>query len=205
MEQLLDENRAELTGKVISEPEFSHKTYGESFYIITLGIIRKSGYEDCIQLMVSDRLLKCACLNQGDRITVTGQIRTYNQNIGEHNHLMIVVFVKKIEQADKDAYMENHVYLEGYVCKDTIRRTSPLGRELCDIMLAVNRLYNKSDYIPCIAWGRNAVYAGDLKVGDKLSVEGRLQSRKYRKYDECGNAVEKTAFEVSVMHMEEMY
>lgn len=204
MEQLLDENRAELSGRVVSGPEFSHKTYGESFYIITLGITRKSGYEDCVTLMVSDRLLCSVCVEMGDYIAVTGQIRTYNQKIDERNHLMIVVFVKTLEQISEDICMDNRIYLEGYVCKDTIRRTSPLGRELCDIMLAVNRMYNKSDYIPCIAWGRNAVYAGDMEVGDKLCIEGRLQSRQYRKYDECGNAVEKTAYEVSVVHMEQI-
>lgn len=204
MEQLLDENRAELSGRIVSGPEFSHKTYGESFYIITLAITRKSGYEDRVPLMVSERLLGGICLECGDCIEVTGQIRTYNQKIGERNHLVIVVFVKTLEHACVDECMENRVFLEGYICKEPVRRTSPLGRELCDIMLAVNRMYNKSDYIPCIAWGRNAVYAGDMEVGCKISIEGRLQSRQYRKYDECGCAVEKTAYEVSVIHMEQI-
>ena len=204
MEQLLNENRAELVGEIVSEPVFSHKTYGESFYVITLKITRQSGYEDCVKLMVSERLMCGVCIAPGDRVAVTGQIRTYNQKFDDRNHLIIVVFVKTLEQTPSDSCMENRIYLEGYVCKDTIRRTSPLGRELCDIMLAVNRMYNKSDYIPCIAWGRNAVYAGDMRVGDKLCIEGRLQSRQYRKYDECGNAVEKTAYEVSVIHMEQI-
>lgn len=204
MEQLLDENRVKLTGRIITGPEFSHKTYGENFYIIILGIERKSGYEDCIQLMVSDRLLKCAYVEAGEYVAVSGQIRTYNQKAGGHNHLMIVVFAKQIECVPEGVCMENSIYLEGYICRDTIRRMSPRGRELCDIMLAVNRMYNKSDYVPCISWGRNAAYGGELQVGDKIAIEGRLQSRQYRKYDEYGNAVEKTAYEVSIIHMEEI-
>ena len=203
MEQMLDENRAVLTGEIISGPEFSHKTYGESFFIVVLGVVRKSGYEDRIPLMISERLLWNMKLQAGEMLTVNGQIRTYNQQEDGHNHLMIVVFAKELHRAEPDAVMENSIILEGYTCKKTIRRTSPLGRELCDIMLAVNRMYNKSDYIPCIAWGRNAVYGGELEVGAKLLVEGRLQSRQYRKYDETGNTVEKTAYEVSVVHMEE--
>jgi len=203
MEQMLDENRAVLTGKILSEPEFSHKTYGESFFVIMLGVTRKSGYEDHVPLMISERLLHDIKLNTGDMVTVNGQVRTYNRQEDGHNHLMIVVFVKQLYWADEDEDMENSILLEGYICKETLRRTSPLGRELCDIMLAVNRMYNKSDYVPCIAWGRNAVYAGILDIGTKLVIEGRFQSRKYRKYDETGNAVEKTAYEISVIHMEE--
>ncbi len=203
MEQILDGNRALLTGTVISGPEFSHKTYGESFFIITLGITRKSGYEDQVQVMVSEKLLWCTEVTEGDVISVAGQIRTYNQQFDGRNHLMIVVFVKTMETVPYETPAENSVVLEGFICKETIRRTSPLGRELCDIMLAVNRMYNKSDYIPCIAWGRNAIYGGELRVGDKIYIEGRLQSRQYRKYDESGTPVEKTAYEVSVIHMED--
>lgn len=201
MEQILDENCAVLTGTVLTGPEFSHKTYGESFYIITLGVTRKSGYEDCVPLMISEKLM-CGCgIDAGDMVTVSGQIRTYNRQYDGRNHLMIVVFVKSWEYVPDDAPAENSVVLEGFVCKETVRRTSPLGRELCDIMLAVNRMYNKSDYIPCIAWGRNAVYAGELNVGDKIYIEGRLQSRNYRKYNEDGIPEEKTAYEVSVVNL----
>ena len=201
MEQILDENRAVLTGTVLTEPEFSHKTYGESFYIFTLGITRKSGYEDCVPLMISEKLMCGRQFAAGAMIAVEGQIRTYNRQYDGRNHLMIVVFVKSWDAAPDNVPMENYVILDGFVCKETIRRTSPLGREICDIMLAVNRMYNKSDYIPCIAWGRNAVYAGELEVGDKIHIEGRIQSRKYRKYDENGMAQEKTAYEVSVVHV----
>lgn len=203
MEQMLEENRAVLTGRIASELEFSHKTYGESFYMVTLEIVRKSGFEDMIPLMISERLIWNMDLQPGSMISATGQIRTYNQQVGGRNRLIIVVFVKDLEWADEDAAMINSVVLEGFVCKKTVRRTSPLGRELCDIMLAVNRMYNKSDYIPCIAWGRNAIYGGELDVGVKLLIEGRIQSREYKKYDEEGNAHMRTAYEVSVMRMEE--
>lgn len=203
MEQMLDENRAVLTGRVVSELEFSHKTYGESFYMLTLGIKRKSGYEDMIPLMISERLIWNMDLQPGSLISASGQIRTYNQQVDGRNKLVIVVFVKEIQWADEDEEMTNIILLEGFVCKKTIRRTSPLGRELCDIMLAVNRMYNKSDYIPCIAWGRNAVYGGELEVGAKLFIEGRIQSRQYKKYDEEGQLHTRTAYEVSVMRLEE--
>lgn len=202
MEQMLEENRARLTGTILTELEFSHKTYGESFYLLTLGIVRKSGYEDRIPLMISERIIWNMDLQPGSMISVTGQIRTYNQQNDGKNHLIIVVFVKELDWAEEEAAMVNSVILEGYICKPPVRRTSPLGREICDIMLAVNRMYNKSDYIPCIAWGRNAVYAGELGVGEKISVEGRLQSRQYKKYDEEGQLLEKTAYEVSIMRME---
>lgn len=203
MEQMLDENRAALTGRVVSELEFSHKTYGESFYMLTLGITRKSGYEDLIPLMISERLIWNMDLQPGSVISASGQIRTYNQQVDGRNKLVIVVFVKEIEWAEEDAEMINTIMLEGFVCKKPVRRTSPLGRELCDIMLAVNRMYNKSDYIPCIAWGRNAVYGGELEVGAKLFIEGRIQSRQYKKYDEAGELHTRTAYEVSVMRLEE--
>ena len=202
MEQMLEENRARLTGTILTELEFSHKTYGENFYLLTLGIVRKSGYEDRIPLMISERIIWNMDLQPGAVISVTGQIRTYNQQTDGKNHLIIVVFVKELDWAEEDAAMVNSIILEGYICKPPVRRTSPLGREICDIMLAVNRMYNKSDYIPCIAWGRNAVYAGELGVGEKISMEGRLQSRQYKKYDEEGQLLEKTAYEVSIMRME---
>ena len=204
MEQMLEENRAVLTGIVASELEFSHKTYGESFFVATLKVIRKSGYEDEIPLMISERIIWNMDIQPGSMISVSGQIRTYNQVNDGRNKLIIVVFVKEISWADEEAHMTNLVELEGYVCKPTVRRTSPLGRELCDIMLAVNRMYNKSDYIPCIAWGRNAVFGEDLEVGSKLLIEGRIQSRQYKKYDEDGNPHIKTAYEVSVMRLEEI-
>jgi single-stranded DNA-binding protein len=202
MEQMLDENRVVLTGRVVSELEFSHKTYGECFYSFKLGVERRSGYEDVVPVMVSERLIWNMDIQPGCGISAAGQIRTYNQQEDGRNRLIIVVFARELGWADDGPHV-NKVMLEGFVCKKPVRRTSPLGRELCDIMLAVNRLYNKSDYIPCIAWGRNAVYGGGMDVGTKLYIEGRLQSREYKKYDEDGNPDIRTAYEVSVVRLEE--
>lgn len=203
MEKILEGNHVQLVGKVLSELEVSHKTYGEVFYIVLIGILRKSGYEDTIRLMVSERLIWNMELDPGCMLEVSGQIRTYNQECEGRNKLNIVVFAREIRALEESAPHENHVFLEGFVCKEPVRRTSPLGREICDIMLAVNRMYNKSDYIPCIAWGRNAAYGGELTVGSKLKIEGRIQSREYRKRDEQGNAMVKTAYEVSIVKIED--
>lgn len=199
MEKILEGNHVGLTGTVLSELEFSHKTYGEAFYILILGVLRKSGYEDHIRLMISERLIGHRQILPGHPLRVSGQIRTYNQECEGKNKLNIVVFVRELEILEEEAPHENHVKLEGFICKIPVRRTSPLGREICDIMLAVNRMYHKSDYIPCIAWGRNAVYTSELQVGCRIELEGRIQSREYKKRDEAGNITEKTAYEVSVI------
>lgn len=203
MEKILEGNTARLVGKVLSELEFSHKTYGESFYILLLGILRKSGYEDRVRLMVSERLMGGLNLEPGCFLEVSGQIRTYNEERDGKNRLNVVVFARELRNLEGEAAYENHVFLEGFVCKQPVRRTSPLGREICDIMLAVNRMYNKSDYIPCIAWGRNAAFGGEQEVGSKLRLEGRIQSREYKKRDEEGNVSVKTAYEVSVIKIEQ--
>ena len=203
MEKILEGNSAQLVGKVLSELEFSHKTYGEAFYVALLGVVRKSGYEDDIRLMVSERLIGSMSLTPGQTVKVSGQVRTYNQECEGKNRLTVVVFVREVEVLEAETPHENRIYLEGFVCKKPVRRTSPLGREICDLMLAVNRMYNKSDYIPCIAWGRNAAYGGELDVGCKLAIEGRIQSREYKKRDEEGNVSVKVAYEVSIIKMEE--
>lgn len=198
MEMNLEGNSAQLVGRVLSDLEFSHKTYGEAFYILLLGVLRKSGYEDHIRLMVSERLMGSMDLKPGQIVKVSGQVRTYNQECEGRNRLNVVVFAREMENMEDEAPHENKICLEGFICKKPIRRTSPLGREICDIMLAVNRMYNKSDYIPCISWGRNAAYSGELDVGARLSIEGRIQSREYKKRDALGNVTVKVAYEVSV-------
>lgn len=203
MEKILEGNHVQLAGKVLSAPEVSHKTYGEVFYIVILGILRKSGYEDAIRLMVSERLIWNMELETGCAVEVSGQIRTYNQECDGKNKLNIVVFARDVRVLEEDAPHENRVLLEGFVCKEPVRRTSPLGREICDIMLAVNRMYNKSDYIPCIAWGRNAAYGGELTVGSKLRIEGRIQSREYKKRDDEGGVTVRIAYEVSIVKIED--
>lgn len=199
----MESNVAELCGVVLSELRFSHKTYGEIFYTFVLGIERRSGYIDEINIMVSERLIFDNPPREGDFIEIKGQIRTYNEIVDEKNKLNVVVFAKEIYQSENFGYNENYIYLEGFLCKEPLKRTSPLGREICDMMLAVNRMYNKSDYIPCIAWGRNAGYAEKLGVGTKLALEGRIQSREYKKKLDDGTAEMRKAFEVSVVKLEE--
>ena len=199
----MESNVAELCGVVLSELRFSHKTYGEIFYAFVLGIERRSGYIDEINIMVSERLIFDNPPREGDFVEIKGQIRTYNEIVDEKNKLNVVVFAKEIYQSENFGYNENYIYLEGFLCKEPLKRTSPLGREICDMMLAVNRMYNKSDYIPCIAWGRNAGYAEKLGVGTKLALEGRIQSREYKKKLDDGTAEMRKAFEVSVVKLEE--
>ena len=200
----MESNIAELCGAVLSELKFSHTTYGEIFYTFVLGIERRSGYIDEINIMVSERLIFENSPRINDFVEIKGQVRTYNELSEGRNKLNVVVFAKEICLSESFGYNENYVYLEGFLCKEPIKRTSPLGRDICDLMLAVNRMYNKSDYIPCIAWGRNAGYAESLGVGTKLSVEGRIQSREYRKKLEDGSSEVRKAFEVSIVKIEEI-
>lgn len=203
MENLVEDNKVYLSGRVLTEPVFNHKTYGEAFYMVLLGIFRKSGYEDRIRLIISERLLGGRSPVEGELMEVSGQIRTYNREAEGKSRLEVTVFVRHMEyRSCEDFRYENRIMLEGFICKEPVRRTSPLGREICDLMVAVNRMYNKSDYIPTIAWGRNAFYSEGLKVGDKISLEGRIQSREYRKYTDDGRLMTKTAYEVSVAKME---
>lgn len=203
MECTEETNKVTLCGSIITLPEFSHKSYGEVFYSLILSISRKSGYCDNIPVIVSERLIWDMELLEGATAQVTGQIRTYNKMVDGKNRLTIVAFAREFILLDEEFIDVNKVHLEGYLCKPPIRRVSPLGREICDIMLAVNRMYNKSDYIPCIAWGRNAAYAGSLCVGTKIIIGGRIQSREYRKKEQDGTLLGKTAYEVSILNIEE--
>lgn len=197
-------NMAHICGEVIDGPKLSHKTYGEAFYIFKMGVNRNSGYQDQINMMVSERMLLPEEIEVGSWMDIQGQVRTYNEEVEGRNKLNIVVFVRDYTYCDEGVSWTNDIFLEGYLCKTPLARTSPLGRRICDMMLAVNRMYNKSDYIPCIAWGRNAVYSSTLDVGDKIAIRGRLQSREYKKREEDGSVAVKTAFEVSVTQLETM-
>lgn len=204
-EKGLEANSAILIGVVLSPPVISHKSYGETFYNFAMGVDRKSGYRDVIQIIVSERLIWHLEFNPGDYVEILGQIRTYNEEQEGRNKLNVVVFAREFKlYEDSKVEHENKISLEGFICKKPIGRISPLGREICDIMLAVNRMYNKSDYIPCIAWGRNAGYASNLSVGTKISITGRIQSREYRKRDVDGDITVKTAYEVSILKLESM-
>ena len=203
----LENNHLVLVGKIISEQKYSHEIYGEKFYSFNLEVIRLSNNADIIPITVSERLLTDLDLSIGKEVEVEGQFRSYNNYENEKNRLILTVFAKEIKAAeahdenDKD-FVTNEVTLVGYVCKKPIYRQTPFGREIADLLLAVNRAYNKSDYIPCIAWGRNARFCQKIEVGTEVKVIGRVQSRTYEKKYEDGTVETRIAYEVSIASME---
>ncbi|MCI7583026.1 MAG: single-stranded DNA-binding protein [Eubacteriales bacterium] len=196
MSEVQINNKVYLMGRVTTAPAFTHEVMGEGFYEILLAVKRMSEQEDIIPVTLSERLMIDTELKRGDVIAVEGQFRSYNKIEKGKSRLMLTVFVRDIVDFDEERN-PNIIELTGYVCKPTVYRTTPFKREICDILIAVNRAYNKSDYIPCIAWGRNARFAGNLEVGDKITVTGRIQSREYQKNVD-GETVQKTAYEVSI-------
>ncbi|HCJ01449.1 MAG TPA: single-stranded DNA-binding protein [Clostridiales bacterium] len=193
----MNNNRVMLTGKVAEEAKFSHEVFGEGFYEIKLEVPRLSAQTDLLPVTVSERLLSCHNASVGATLSVMGQFRSYNKVEQEHSRLMLTVFARDILE-EEDEINPNVIELEGYICKPPLYRTTPFKREICDLLLAVNRAYNKSDYIPCIAWGRNARYVNGLSVGDRIAIQGRIQSREYQKTTEQGTQITKTAYEVSI-------
>ena len=214
----LENNYLTLVGKVTGEKKFSHEIYGERFYVFNLEIERLSGNSDIIPITVSERLVTDEMLTQGKKLLVKGQFRSYNSYENEKNRLILTVFAKDVVEVEEPEQQEenemvkkdmvtNEVVLIGYICKKPIYRQTPFGREISDILLAVNRAYNKSDYLPCIAWGRNARYVKNLGIGKKVNLVGRIQSREYQKKTETGEILTKTAYEVSINKIsdEEIY
>ncbi len=201
MENNICNNRAEVTGFVEDEPVFSHELFGENFYTFTLRIPRLSGINDYIKIMISDRLMTDFDIEVGKEAEIIGQFRSYNSYNDGENRLILTVFAKDIKEPEEEKN-PNSLYLNGFVCKEPIYRTTPFGREITDILLAVNRTYNKSDYIPVIAWGRNARYCRSFNVGDRIKIWGRIQSREYQKKLDEDNIITKTAYEVSVSKLE---
>ncbi len=206
----LENNHLVLVGKVTSDKKFSHEIYGEKFYIFDLEVPRLSGNADIIPITISERLLEKEDLEIDKKIIVEGQFRSYNSYQNERNKLVLTVFAKDVKfienqdeeiQASKDL-VSNEVTLNGYICKKPIYRQTPFGREIADLLLAVNRAYNKSDYIPCIAWGRNARFCENIEVGTEVKVVGRVQSRTYEKKYEDGTSETKVAYEVSISSLE---
>lgn len=203
MENYIANNRAEVMGTVTDEPVFSHEIYGEKFYIFTLSVPRLSGISDEVRVMISERLMQEVAVTVGAKIEIEGQFRSYNSYENGDNRLILTVFAKDIRYGDDTQEKNpNSLYLNGFICKAPIYRTTPFGREITDLLLAVNRSYNKSDYIPVIAWGRNARYCKNINVGDNIKIWGRIQSRVYQKHISEDEVVEKTAYEVSVSRME---
>ena len=205
----LENNSLMLVGKITDEKKFSHEIYGEKFYLFNLEVPRLSGNSDIIPITISERLFKDEDLVAGRNARITDQFRSYNSYEQEKNRLILTVFAKDIEflnsdeelKASKD-FISNEVTLIGYICKPPIYRETPFGREISDILLAVNRAYNKSDYIPCITWGRNARFCSKMEVGTEVKVIGRVQSREYEKKHEDGTTEKRVAYEVSVSNLE---
>lgn len=199
-----ENNKVMLSGIVDSELVFSHMIYGEKFYLFKLKVPRLSEKFDLINITISERFFAIKEPEVGDVVEIKGQFRSYNNfsNIG--NRLMLTVFVKEIEYLDTLNITQNPntIFLNGYICKSPIYRTTPFMREITDILLAVNRSYNKSDYIPCIAWGRNAKYAETFEVGTNLKIWGRIQSREYQKRINDEEFETKTAYEISICKLE---
>ena len=206
-----DNNHLTLVGKVTSDKRFSHEIYGEKFYIFNLSVPRLSGNADVIPVTISERLLTTQDVFIGAKLQIDGQFRSYNSYDNEKNKLILTVFVKDVQFLEENQEEEeevrrdvvsNEVILDGYICKKPIYRKTPFGREISDILLAVNRAYNKSDYIPCIAWGRNARFCENVAVGTEVRIVGRVQSREYEKKHEDGTVEKKVAYEVSVASRE---
>lgn len=199
---LRENNIVTLVGKIVSEYTFSHEMYGEAFYTFNIEVSRLSEAIDTLPVMISERLIDKSLFKIGTLIEINGQIRSYNNVVDNKNHLVLTVFAKEIIFNLDFNKNPNQVCLNGYVCKPPVYRKTPFGREIADVLLAVNRSYNKSDYIPCIIWGRNAKFANSLEVGNNLKICGRMQSRNYQKKLEDGEILEKTAYEVSVSKLE---
>ena len=199
-----ENNKAEISGEVIGEPTLSHAIYGEQFYQFPIRVPRLSTNSDIINITLSERFFPDVIPAIGDFLLIEGQFRSYNNFSDIGNRLVLTVFAKSIIKLSSlsDVENPNQVFLSGYICKTPIYRTTPFQREIADILLAVNRFYNKSDYIPCIAWGRNAKFAETLSVGTHLKVWGRIQSRDYQKRLSDTEFITKTAYEVSITKME---
>lgn len=199
---VIENNVVTLSGEITSKGEFSHEVYKEGFYSYTLSVKRLSEEVDNVVLTISERLINPEALAVGTKVTVTGQFRSYNLRTESKNRLILSVFVREISEDKEEKLDKNSIEIRGYICKKPNYRKTPLGREICDLLIAVNRPYGKSDYIPCICWGRNARYTSDFEVGQEISINGRIQSRTYTKKLSDTELEERTAYEVSISKIE---
>ena len=204
----LENNQVTIIGEVVSDFTYNHEIYGEGFYMMELKVERLSNSHDIIPVMISERLIDITKDYKGQFMEVEGQFRSYNRHDERKNKLVLSVFAREANFVELDeenmpeSNKTNSIYLDGYICKEPIYRKTPLGREIADLLLAVNRPYGKSDNIPCISWGRNARYAGNFKVGERVQVWGRIQSREYMKRLDEENMEKRIAYEVSVSKLE---
>lgn len=194
--ELFNNNRAYIAGVIDSEPKFSHETYGENFYDFNIKVKRLSENCDIIPVTISEKILNND-IKPGNKFACFGQFRSYNKVEDEKSRLILTMFVKEVVPYNEELN-PNNIDITGYICKEPVFRTTPFKREICDVLIAVNRTYNKSDYLPCIAWGKNAKYIKDLGVGEKVKLNGRIQSRVYQKRLNDGSIVERVAYEISL-------
>jgi single-stranded DNA-binding protein len=205
-DKVIENNQVVIMGEIVGDFTFSHEIYGEGFYMVDVLVTRLSESADIIPLMVSERLLDVTKDYRGTKIMVTGQFRSYNRHEERKNKLVLSVFAREIEFIEEigESSKTNQIFLDGYICKEPIYRKTPLGREIADLLLAVNRPYGKSDYIPCICWGRNARFASGFEVGTRCAIWGRIQSREYVKKISETEVEKRVAYEVSVSKLEQL-
>lgn len=203
-DKVIENNQAAIMGEIVSDFTFSHEIFGEGFYMVDISVDRLSDSTDIIPVMVSERLLDVNEDYKGMKICITGQFRSYNRHEERKNRLVLSVFAREIEFVDDiaESAKTNQIFLDGYICKAPVYRKTPLGREIADLLLAVNRPYGKSDYIPCICWGRNARFASNFEVGSRCAIWGRIQSREYMKKLSEDQLERRVAYEVSVSKLE---
>ena len=203
-DKVIENNQVTIMGEIVSDFSYSHEIFGEGFYLVDVRVKRLSESYDEIPLMVSERLIDVNADYKGMDVCVNGQFRSYNRHEERKNRLVLSVFAREIFFVDEveESAKSNQIYLDGYICKEPIYRKTPLGREIADVLRAVNRPYGKSDYIPCICWGRNARYANQFKVGERCAIWGRIQSREYMKKLSETEVEKRVAFEVSVSKLE---
>ena len=205
LDKVFTNNQVTIAGEVVSEFTFSHEVYGDHFYIVNIAVCRLSNSYDVIPVMVSERLIDVTSDYRGCVLQVSGQFRSYNRHEENRKRVVLSVFAREAvlaSQEDEDEQNPNHIFLDGYVCKHPVYRKTPLGREIADVLLAVNRPYGKSDYIPCICWGRNARFADKFEVGSHIQIWGRIQSREYQKKIAEDQYEKRVAYEVSVSKLE---
>ena len=203
-DKMFENNQVTIMGEIVSDFTFSHEVYGEGFYMVEVSVNRLSNFVDYIPVMVSERLIDVKSDCNGQYVYVTGQFRSFNRHEEHKNRLVLSVFAREFElvEAPEEDHETNQIFLDGFICKDSVYRKTPLGREIADLLVAVNRSYGKSDYIPCICWGRNARFAAGFEVGSHVQIWGRIQSREYVKKLSETEVEQRVAYEVSVSKIE---
>ena len=203
-DKIFENNQVSIVGEIVSDFRFSHEVYGEGFYVVDVSVNRLSNIMDYIPVMISERLIDVEGDYIGQYLAVSGQFRSFNRHEEKKNRLVLSVFAREVEFVDgpEENVKSNQIFLDGFICKEPIYRKTPLGREIADLLIAVNRSYGKSDYIPCICWGRNARFASNFDVGGHVQVWGRIQSREYVKKLSEEETEKRVAYEVSVSKVE---